>query len=53
MKEEKLKEIPKEKLDDIYIDDKEITKKIKKRIKQKQIKKIRLLILWIMLKKMV
>ena len=39
MKEEKLKEIPKETLDDIYIDDKEITKKNKKKNKTKANKK--------------
>ena len=42
MTEPKLKSIEKEKLDDIYVDDKEITKKIKKRQRQKQAKKINL-----------
>ena len=39
MTEQKLQEIKKEKLDDIYVDDKEITKKNKKKIKTKTNKK--------------
>ena len=43
MKEEKLIEITKEKLDDIYIDDKEVTKKSKKKNKVKTSKKNKLI----------
>jgi hypothetical protein len=55
MKEEKpkLKEIKKEKLDDIYVDDKELINKNKKKIKQKRIRKTSRLILWITPKKKV